>query len=145
MTSRHIPGAARPRRRRDSGQALLVVALVLFLLMLALALVDEALVARLHATQEEARQVELEALADAAMAEALARLAADAAYRGASPHALARGAIASRIVWVSAGRFEVTATATLGGRARALRAEVDLPWGRPLVTSWRVVGAPEVE
>jgi hypothetical protein len=125
-------------RRRDGGQALLLVTLVLFLVMLGVALVDGALLARLRATRDESRRVELDALADAAMAEALASLAANPAFAGAAPHALERGAISSRVRSLPDERREVTATAALSGEIRALRAEVDLSWRRPLVTSWSV-------
>lgn len=122
---------------REAGQAILITAMVLFLLMLALALVDEALIARLRAIRDESRRVEIDALADAAMAEALANLAANPAYPGAAPHGLARGEISSRIVKLDLTRYEVTAEARFAGDRRALRAEVDLPWGRPIVASWR--------
>jgi hypothetical protein len=131
------------RRRRsgshERGQALLLVALVLLLVMLGIGLVDGALVARLRATRDESLRVEIEALADAAMAEALANLAAATDYAGAPPHGFARGLISSRIVALAGSRYEVTASAALAGRTRSLRAEVDLPWGRPIVLSWRVL------
>jgi hypothetical protein len=117
------------RRRRQAGQALLMVALVLLLLMLGVALVDDALAARLRATRDESLRVELDALADAAMAEALANLAAGSSYPGAPPHPFARGVISSRIVWLEETRCEVSATGRLGVRQRTLRADVDLPWG----------------
>jgi hypothetical protein len=129
------------RRRRQAGQALLMVTLVLLLLMLGIGLVDDALGARLRATRDESLRVELDALADAAMAEALAGLAANASYPGAAAHPLARGAIASRVKCLEETRYEVTATGRLGERQRTLRAQIDLPWGRPIVLSWRVLPA----
>jgi hypothetical protein len=118
-----------------------MVTLVLLLLMLGIGLVDDALAARLRATRDESLRVELDALADAAMAEALAGLAASSSHPGVAAHPFARGAIASRIVWLEDTRYEVTATGWLGERHRALRAEIDLPWGRPIVRSWRVLPA----
>jgi hypothetical protein len=132
------------RRRHETGQALLMVTLVLLLLMLGIGLVDDALAARLRATRDESLRVELDALADAAMAEALANLAAGSSYPGAPAHPFARGMISSRIVWLAETRYEVTALGSLGARQRALRAEVDRPWGRPIVSSWRVLPATTI-
>jgi hypothetical protein len=132
------------RRRREAGQALLMVTLVLLLLMLGIAMVDDALAARLRATRDESLRVELDALADAAMAEALANLAAGSSYPGAPAHPFARGVISSRVVWLGETRYEVSASGWLGARLRALRAEVDMPWGRPIVRSWRVLPAATI-
>ncbi len=124
-------------RRRTRGAVLLTVALVLFLLMAGLALVDGALLARARATRDESRRVELQALSDAAMAEALAGLALDRHHRGARAHSFARGAISSRIEPAGTDRFRVEALAELGASRQTIVADVFLFLGRPAVVAWR--------
>jgi Tfp pilus assembly protein PilX len=124
-------------RRRAKGAVLLTVALVLVLVMAGLALVDGALLARARATRDESRRVELQALADAAMAEALANLAHDRHHRGVRPHAFARGAISSRIEPAGTDRFRVEAVAELAQNRQTIVAEVSLFLGRPAVVAWQ--------
>lgn len=124
-------------RRRQRGATLLVTALVLFLLMLGLGLVDGALLARMRAVQDESRRVELQALVDAAMAETLAALAADPRHGGFAAHPFGNGRIASRVEPVEADRYRVRAVGRLGERELAIEAQVERLWGRPVVTTWR--------
>jgi type II secretory pathway pseudopilin PulG len=124
------------RSRGERGYALLTALFVLFLLAIALELVATALLLRLRAARAEAEATALAALSDAALAESLAHLAADPAYRGAAAHPYGGGAIGSRVEFLGVGRFEVRAAAGFAGRLRVVRAVVARGGGGAWVLSW---------
>jgi hypothetical protein len=110
-------------RRREAGYALLVALMVVFLVSVALSLIALSLAVRLSSARLEARGVTLSALCDAALAETLAGLAAGGAG-GVSSHAFGGGQIGSQVESLGPQQFVVTATATYGGRARTVVANV---------------------
>lgn len=124
-------------RRGESGFALATTLLVLLLLSIALGLLAASLQLRMRLVQDEARGLELRALSDAALAEALANLAANSYYHGADEHPLGDGTVRSEVHFLEPGRFRVVATANLAGRERAVEAEVQRSPGRARVTRWR--------
>ena len=129
-------------KRREQGYALLAVLLVLFLLSIALALLGASLQLRMRLVREEAKTVILGALSDAALAEALAKLAQSDSYSGSPEHELGGGRIASQVESRGAGIYKVVATATFGGRSRAVQAEVVREPGRARVRFWRRLAGP---
>ena len=98
--------------------------------------------------QAEASRVRSSALADAAMARALAELSRDRAYRGHEGEQLGGGTLSVAVTRPtgSLDRRRVVATGSYRGRARALEAFVIFDSiGRPRVTSWRVMTRRERE
>jgi Tfp pilus assembly protein PilX len=136
-----VNSGRRPCSRHDSGQVLLMALMVLLLASIAAALVASSLLLSLRVAREEAIQVQLQALTDAAMAEALASLARDPAFPGAEAHALgprATGSIWSRVEALAPQRVAVRAGGSYGEHRRSVRADVVLGHWSPRVVSWAV-------
>jgi len=134
----------RGRRRGGAGErgfALVTALFVLFVLAIAMELVAAALLLRMRASRADAQDAALAALADAALAETLAHLAADPAYAGVPAHPFAGGRIASRVEFLGIGRFEVRAAAGLAGRLRTVKARVERGGGTAWVVAWARVPA----
>lgn len=126
--------------RREDGFALPGALLALLLLSVALALVAASLQLRMRLVLRESRSLTLTALSDAALAEALARLSEDAAFRGAPGHAFGGGSLESEVRPLSKVQFEVTATAAYAGRERVVEADVVRPPGETaFVVGWKLV------
>ncbi len=128
--------------RGERGYALLTALLVVFLLSIALALLGVSLQLRMRLVREEGKTVILGALSDAAVAEALAKLAQSATYSGSPEHELGGGRIGSQVESLGAGVYNVVATATFGGRSRVVQAEVVREPGRARVRFWRRLAGP---
>ena len=127
------------RRHGEEGVALAITLLVLFVVSLALAILSLSLLVRLRTVREESQGIVLTALSDAAVAEAVANLAADASFTGAPEHPFGSGKIASQISPVTATQFQVVATARLGVRVRAVEVQVLRTPAVVQVTSWRIL------
>jgi Tfp pilus assembly protein PilX len=128
----------KPARRGEAGFGLLMALMVLFLLSIALALLAGSLQLRMRLVREDAETVILTALADAAVAEAVANLAQNPGYAGAPAHDFGHGKIATQISALAPGLFDVVATATYAGRTRTVEAEVfRAPGGVARVRRWR--------
>lgn len=112
------------RRRGQEGSALLTAVLTLFLVSVALALLAASLQLRMRLVQGEVETIQLVALADAALAEALAGVHADPLFPGAQEHPLGRGTVTSQVTHLGFGRYDVVATGTYAGRKRSVFAEV---------------------
>lgn len=123
-------------RPGESGYALVTALLAVFLLSVALALVGASLQLRMRLVQDEARDLRLRALSDAALAETLARLAESAYFDGVEERPFGGGAIRSEVRFLAPGRFEVVATAAYSWEERAVRAEVLRYPGRARVVRW---------
>jgi hypothetical protein len=119
--------------------ALAITLLVLFVVSLALAILSLSLLVRLRTVRDESQGVVLTALSDAAVAEAVANLAADASFTGATEHPFGSGKIASQISPVTPTQFQVVATARLGVRVRAVEVQVLRTPAVVQVTSWRIL------
>ncbi len=129
---------ARGRHRRsESGQALILALLALLLVSVASALLAGSLLLHLRAARHEAEDIRLVALADAAVAAALAELAASPASRGLTERDFGGGSIASDIDRPEPERAVVVAWAVYRGRTRRVRAEVRLTATGPRVVAWR--------
>jgi Tfp pilus assembly protein PilV len=126
--------------RREAGFALPGALLALLLLSVALALVAASLQLRMRLVQRESRTLTLTALSDAALADALARLSEDEAFRGSPAHAFSAGTLANEVHPISKVQFTVMATASYAGRERVVEADVVRPPGQTArVVRWRLV------
>lgn len=112
------------RRRRDEGYALLTALVVLLLVSIALSLLAAALQVRMRLVRQEAEALQLGALSDAALAEALYNLTYDKSFPGKQEHAFGPGSIASEVEALTAERYRVRATGVYAGRRRTVEAEV---------------------
>jgi type II secretory pathway pseudopilin PulG len=125
-------------RRGESGYALLTALVVILLLAIALGLLAGSLQLRLRLVREDAENVLLSALSDAAVAETLAHLTQSPDYPGSPEREFGGGKIASRVLPLGAGFYNVVATATYGYRTRTVEAEVFRPPGKTArVRRWR--------
>lgn len=111
-------------RRGERGIALLTALVVLLLVSLALALLAAALETRLRLVRQETTALQLGALADAALAEALYGITHDAHFAGHPEHPFGPGSLASEVTPLGVGRYRVVARGSFGGQARRVEAEV---------------------
>ena len=119
------------------GFALATALFVLLLVSIALALVAGSLTLHLRLERDEAQSLRRTALADAALAEALAGLAGNAGYSGAGEHPFGGGAIASDVEPLGGGVYRIVASAHFAGRGRAAEARVTRsPLGEVRVVRW---------
>jgi Tfp pilus assembly protein PilV len=126
--------------RKEDGFALPGALLALLLLSVALALVAASLQLRMRLVLRESRSLTLAALSDAALADALARLSENPAFRGVPGHTFGAGTLKSEVHPLSTVQFEVTATATYAGRERVVEADVVRSPGQTArVVRWRLV------
>lgn len=126
------------RSRGEEGVALAITLLAIFLVAVALAMISMSLLVRMRAVREESQGIVLAALSDAALAEALAHLAADADSTGVAQHPFGSGRIGSQVTALGGGSYRIVATARLGVRVRAVQAETVRTSGVQ-VTSWKVL------
>jgi hypothetical protein len=129
----------RKPRAGEGGQILILSLLVVVLLTSALLLIAAALQARMKAVRREAAAVRLTALADAALAETLARLAAHAGAAGLPERPFGEGLIASEVHPAPDDCLTVVARAEYQGRRRIVEARVRPTVLGPVVLDWRVV------
>jgi type II secretory pathway component PulK len=131
-----LPG---PKRRGESGTALVMALLVLFLVSVSLTLLAFSLQIRMRLVREDAESIILGALSDAAVDEAVAGLALDSSYTGATKHDFGKGTIESKVESLGPGLYDVVATAVYDGRKRVVDAQVFRAPGEAYVRNWRRV------
>lgn len=130
--------ASAPDRSHERGFALTTALFVLLLLSIGLSLVAASLTLHLRLSRDEAQSLRRTALADAALAEALAGISHDANYPGAPDHPFGDGTIGSEVDPLGAGRYRVRIRGAYAGRIRAARAEVlRSPTGEVRVVHWQ--------
>ncbi len=129
----------REPRRGESGTALVMALLVLFLLSVALALLAESLQLRMRMARDEAESVAVNSLSDSALEEAMAELALDPNYAGAPKHDFGGGTLQTKVISLGPGLYDVTATATYGTRHRVVEAQVFRGGGGVTIRHWRRV------
>jgi hypothetical protein len=127
----------RAHTRRD-GFSLLLALVVMLLVFEAAALVAGSLGVRLRSAREDRTRVALDALADGALADALARLDADRFYSGEAERDIGAGHLWSDVERIGAEHGQIEASATLGGERRAVEAEARLTGAGLRVVAWRV-------
>lgn len=125
------------RRRRQEGYALLTALVVLLLVSIALALLAAALQVRMRLVRQEAVALQLGALSDAALAEALYNLTYDKSFPGKPEHPFGPGAIASEVEPRGNERYRVLATGVYAGQRRSVEAEVLRTFRGARVERWR--------
>jgi hypothetical protein len=132
-------GGRRAARRGESGHALLLALLVLFMMAVALDLLASSLALKLRLMNQESRTLHLIALTDAELAETLAALSLDRDFPGFADHAYAGGVIGSVVTPTGVNRCVVVAQARFRGGDRAVSADVRLAADGPHVATWRRV------
>lgn len=125
------------RRRSERGYALLTALVILLLVSISLALLAAALQVRMRLIRQEAEILQLGALADAALAEALYNLTYDRDFPGKDEHDFGRGKIASEVERIAGERYRVRAKAIYAGNERAVEAEVVRTYQGARVVRWR--------
>lgn len=126
---------------RERGAALLVALFVLVLVSTAGFLLATGLAIDLAEQRGDDRRARLGALADSALAEALADLAEDPDSAGFLPHDWGGGEIESEVAPLPGGRLRVTGRARFAGFERTIVAEVVFGPLGPRVVTWRLGGA----
>ncbi|HKH46592.1 MAG TPA: hypothetical protein VKM72_18170 [Thermoanaerobaculia bacterium] len=124
-------------RRGDRGYALLAALVILVLVSIALALLATALQIRMRLVRQENETLQLGALSDAALAEALYGLTYDAEFPGKEEHPFGAGSIDSKVEKLGVDRYLVRATGIYAGQRRAVEAEVWRTYHGARVVRWR--------
>lgn len=132
-----------PGRGPEAGQAVVLALLAVLLLTAALALAAGTLVSRMQRIQRAADRTDLLALADAAVAETLANLAAWPVSGGVEPKSLGGGTIRSTVRRGGGKSFTITAEATVRRGNLTVEVKGRLTDHGPEVDSWRRVAAGE--
>jgi hypothetical protein len=129
------------RRKTEEGYGLLLALVVLFFVSFALSLLADGLALRSKLARSEADAIHLTALADAAVAEALAGLSQSVGYTGAASHPVGTGTVQSQVTRLSPLVFEIDASGTYDGQTRRVSATVQINAGSLQVVSWRRLAA----
>lgn len=124
-------------RGGEEGFALLAALVVLLLVSISLALLATGLQVRMRLVQQEAEALQLGALSDAALAEALYNLTYDKDFAGKEEHPFGSGGIASTVEKLGVDRYLVRATGTYAGQHRTVEAEVWRTYRGARVVRWR--------
>jgi len=128
--------------RGDRGYALLAALVVLVLVSISLAILATALQIRMRLVRQEAQALELGALSDAALAEALYNLTYDRDFPGKDEHAFGAGGIASQVEKLGGDRYLVRATGTYAGQRRSVEAEAVRTLRGTRVVRWKRSSPP---
>jgi type II secretory pathway pseudopilin PulG len=124
-------------RREDQGYALLAALVVVLLVSISLAVLATALQIRMRLVRQENEALQLGALSDAALAEALYGLTYDAEFSGKDEHPFGSGGIASVVEKLGVDHYRVQATGIYAGQRRAVEAEVWRTYRGARVVRWR--------
>ncbi len=128
----------RLRAHRRSGHAIVIALVVLVLVAAAGAAIATFLQLEMRSSLQESRRIQLVALGDAALAEALAELSRSRAYRGSAERRFGKGTIGSTVRAIGVDRYEIVSTATVTGRDRRVVAEVSFSGSKPSLVSWKL-------
>lgn len=127
----------RRQTRRESGQVLIVALVTALLVGVAASLVAASLALEARHAIAEGKRVRLTAIADAAVAEALAHLSVDQGFPGEPEGELGGGSYESSIHNLGPGLLEIRVVARVGGRQRRVRVVARLRHGGPRVELWQ--------
>lgn len=133
--------AAREGPGPESGHALILALVVVVLTSAALALVAASLQLQMESLRRQVIEVNLAALSDAALAEALARLAQGPASSRIPERRFGGGFLSSHIEPLGGNEVRVVATASFAGKRRVVEAEVRRTAQGPVVLRWRRRGS----
>ena len=120
----------------ERGSSIIVALVALLVVTMAVLLVAQLIQHRVDIMRLEARQAVTDALADASMAETLARLDQDQFFSGLEPKALGDGWIQSSVSARHGDRREVIASGRLEDWRTTITAEVDMRFSHPRVVGW---------
>lgn len=123
--------------RSESGSALVIALAALAVVATAVMIIALHIEATQLAARHDSRRAVLDALVDAAFAEALAELAADPTFRGRGLHPFAHGGIESSVRPNGPDSRSVVATASYRGWVASIAAEVELGDGPRVVWARR--------
>jgi len=126
----------------ERGYALTLTLVMLLLISVAASLVAVSVTLHSRLAQDEARRIHAGALADGAMALALAELSRSRGYRGHENQLFGRGSTSVQLSTPPGdpNRRCVVATGRYGGRARSLESLVVFDMeGVPVIVEWGVV------
>ncbi len=126
-----------PGGYREQGFTLLAALVVLVLVSISLAILATALQIRMRLVRQEAEALQLGALSDAALAEALYGLTYDPEFPGKEAHPFGPGGIASEVEKLGLDRYRVLATGIYAGQRRTVEAEVVRTYRGARVVRWR--------
>jgi hypothetical protein len=126
-------------RAHQSGQALLVALIILLLVSSAATMVAAHFGFRARLVSQESRRIHLVAMADAAIAESLARLQQSSGYRGVVQREFGGGTIASTITSLAGNRRQILASAHYRGWDRQVKVQVRLTTGALELEGWTSV------
>ncbi len=116
----------------------MVAMIVILIVASAAALISTFYRIQTRSSLQQSRQIRLVALNDAAVAEALARLAESDGFRGEAPREFGDGEISSEVRSLGDDRREILATATYRGWTRRTRVEVTMVVGGPRIDTWAI-------
>jgi len=126
-----------PFFRFQQGTALLVALVTMLVLTMSLLLAAALVQVGVDSFDVENRRLVTTALADAAMAEALASIDEDPRFPGSAERRFGGGVISSRVEQTAPERRRVVAVGRIHGYRTVVSAEVELDFGRPRVMRWR--------
>lgn len=126
----------------ERGSAILLALVALLAVTMSVLLVAGLIQHRTDALKAEERRAVTGTLADASMAETLARLDRDRFFSGLAPEALGDGWIESSVSVRHGDRREVVASGRLEGWRTTLTADVDMRFTHPRVVAWSYQAGP---
>lgn len=135
----------RSRRGRtgQKGHALVTALFVLLLVSLAVALVAASMDSAMRGVRHELRSLKLTALTDAAVAEAMARLADSPGFTGQPAHPFGGGTLGSEVTKTGDTTWRIQAWARHGGITRTVRVDVRQTVRGYAISGWRRVDGSE--
>lgn len=125
--------------RRQSGAALVLALVALGVVAVCVLIAAAQLEGDQVAARHDLRHAVLDALSDAAFAEALAQLAADPAFVGRGPRPFGQGTIQSEVAPAGPTSRHVVASAEFQGWVATIVSEVDVSTGPRVLRAWRTV------
>ncbi len=124
-------------RETQAGSALMLALVAATIVAMAVLLTAGFLQTRTDAFGHQARGVELTALADAALAEALANLAKNKSFKGAARHPFGSGEIGSSVSPAGKDMVQIRAVGAYEQGRISIVADVKLNPSGPRVIRWR--------
>lgn len=126
----------------ERGSSMIVALVALVVVTMAVLLVARLIQYRVDTLRLEEKRAVTGALADASMAETLARLDQDRLFSGLEPKTLGNGWIESSVSTRQGDRREVIASGRLEDWRTTITAEVDMRFTHPRVVGWSYQARP---
>ena len=122
--------------KSERGTALLLALVTVIVVTMSMLLVASFIEGRKISFVTEERNVVISALADAAMAETLARMSESKNFKGIEMRSFGQGSISSTVSIESGGYRKVIAVGRFKLWAASIDAQVDVRGSRPIVVRW---------